>query len=186
MRALSDQEKRTIRLGVIVLAAGLCLAVGLWCYKRAEARRVAYQALLVEAGDVRSEIDRYTDKAALAKKLMDNFHLDPMTLARTSIVAQASAAIQQASRDAGVGVGAIRETPARDSSKEIASIQFEGMGQVPSIMALLYQLERAGAPLIVDSVRITSDSRRPSGVKVNVTIIVLDFDQWKAEGGPNA
>jgi hypothetical protein len=47
-------------------------------------------------------------------------------------------------------------------------------------------LERAGSPLIIDSVRISSDPRRPGNVKVSLTIVVLDFDQWKEEGQPNA
>jgi hypothetical protein len=186
MRTLSDQEKRTVRLASVVLAAGLLLAGGLWCGRRLQARRAAYRTLLVEAQDVRDEIDRYQDKAAVAQKLIDNFHLDPMTLARTSLVAQASSAIQKASSAAGVAAGSIRETPAHGAGKEIASIQFEGTGPVPAVMALLYQLERAGAPLIVDSVRITGSPRQPGAVKVNLTIVVLDFEQWKAEGPPHA
>jgi hypothetical protein len=122
----------------------------------------------------------------VAQKLIDNFHMDPMTLSRTTLVAQASAAIQKASAEAGVGLGAIRETPAHGASKEMASIQFEGAGPVPAVMALLYRLERAGCPLIIDSVRITSDSHRPGAVKLNLTIVILDFDQWKPEGQPNA
>jgi hypothetical protein len=186
MRTLTDQEKRTVRLAFTVLVAGLVLAGRLWCARRLNDRRAAYQALLVEAQDVRDEIDRYQDKAAVAQKLIDNFHLDPMTLARTSLVAQASAAIQKASTESGVAPGSIRETAARSASKEAASIQFEGSGPVPAVMALLYQLERAGSPLIIDSVRIASDPRRPGAVKVNLTIVVLDFEQWKNGGGPNA
>lgn len=186
MRTLNEQEKRTIRLGAAVLMVGLLVAGGIWVFKRAESRRASYQSLVTEAKDMRQEIDRYQDKAALARELMNNFHLDPMALARTSLVAQASSAIQKAAGDAGVGAGTIRESVAHGSSKEIASIQFEGMGQVPAVMAFLYQLERAGAPLIVDSVQISSDSRRPGAVKVNLTILVLDFDQWKTEGSPHA
>ena len=186
MRTLTDQEKRTIRFASVVLVLGLLLAGGMWFAKRLQGRRVAYQKLLLEAHDVRDEIDLYQDKAAVAKKLMDTFHMDPMTLARTSLVAQASAAIQKASGEAGVAPGSIRETPARGTSKEMASIQFEGSGPVPAVMALLYQLERAGCPLIIDSVRITSDSHRPGNLKVNLTIVILDFDQWKTEGQPHA
>jgi hypothetical protein len=186
MRTLTDQEKRTIRFASVALLLGLILAAGIWVAKRLEARRVAYQSLLREAQHVRDEIDRYQDKAALAQKLIDTFYLDPMTLSRTSLVAQASAAIQKASNEAGVAPGPMRESPAHGASKETASIQFEGSGPVPAVMALLYQLERAGSPLIIDSVRITSDSHRPGAVKVNLTIVVLDFDQWKPEGQPHA
>jgi len=186
MRTLTDQEKRTIRFASVVLVAGLLLAGGLWSARRLQARRTAYQALLLEAQNVRDEIDRYQDKAQVAQKLIDTFHLDPMTLARTSLVAQASAAIQKASTEAGVAPGPIRESASRGASKEMASIQFEGSGPVAAVMALLYQLERAGCPLIIDSVRLTPDSRRPGSLKVNLTIVILDFEQWKSEGQPSA
>lgn len=185
MRELTDHEKRTIRLGTMALAAGLGLAAVLWCGKKLQARRDDYHKLMVEAQDLRDQMDLSRDKAQAAQKLMDNFHLDPMKLSRSNLVAEASAAIQKASGDSGVGMTSLRETPAHGAGKEIASIQFEGAGPVPAIMTLLYKLERAGSPLIIDSVRITADSRRPGGSKVNLTIVVLDFDQWK-EGQPNA
>src|SRR5580658_4522296 len=109
MHTLTDQKKRTIRFASIVLVAGLLLAGGLWCARRLQGRRADYHALLLEARDVRDEIDRYEEKAGVAKKMIDDFHLDPMTLARASLVAQASAAIQKASAAAGVAPGAIRE-----------------------------------------------------------------------------
>ncbi len=186
MRTLTEQEKRTIRFASVALVVGLFLAGGLWSARHLQARRAAYKALLIEAQDVRDEIDRYQDKAQVAQKLMDTFHMDPMKLTRTSLVAQASAAIQKASTEAGVAPGPMRESPAHGTSKEMASIQFEGTGPVPAVMALLYQLERAGSPLIIDSVRISPDSRRPGAIKVNLTIVVLDFEQWKAEGQPSA
>lgn len=186
MRALNDHEKRTIRFASVILVLGLVLAACLWSVRRLQARRAAYHVLLLEARDVRDEIGRYQDKAQVAQKLIDTFHMDPLTLTRNTLVARASAAIQKASFEAGVAPGAIRETAARGASKEMATIQFEGTGPAPSVMALLYQLERAGCPLVIESMRITSDPHKPGGVKLNLTIVVLDFDQWKPEAQPNA
>jgi hypothetical protein len=186
MRELTDQEKRTIRLGSVVLVVGLVLAGALWSARRLEAHRASYRKVMQEATALRAEMDRYRDKADLAQKLIDTYRLDPMTLARTSLVAQASAAIQKASGEAGVGLGPIRESTPHGSGKEIASIQIEGTGQIPSVMAFLYKLERTGSPLIIDSLRLTPDSHRPDMLKVNLTIVVVDFDQWKTEEKPNA
>jgi hypothetical protein len=186
MRTLTEQEKRTVRQAGLVLIAGLVLAGGLWCMRKLNARRDDYLALQTEAGQVRQELDRYQDKVQVAQKLIDTFQFDPLKLERPSLVALANRAIQDASRKAGVAPGAIRETPARGSSREIASIQFEGMGPAPSVMAFLYQLERAGAPLVIDSLRIMADPRMPGSVKVNLTIMVVDFEQWKTEGSPHA
>jgi hypothetical protein len=78
-----------------------------------------------------------------------------------------------------VGVGPIRETAARPSAKEAGSIQFEGNGQIASVMSFLYELDRIGFPVIIDTLQLTADPRMPNGIKVSMTIVVLDFDAWK-------
>lgn len=84
-----------------------------------------------------------------------------------------------------VQVGPVRESPARPSSKELATVQLEGTGPVPAVMGLLSRLESVGFPLIIDSVQLTPDMR-PGQLKVNLTILILDFDQWTKEGSPHA
>ena len=79
---------------------------------------------------------------------MDAFNLDPAKLSSTTAVAQASAAIQQAAAIRGVQVGAVRESPSRSASKELASVQLEAMGQVPAITTFLNRLESVGYPVI--------------------------------------
>ena len=65
-------------------------------------------------------------------------------------------------------------------------MQLEGTGPIPAVMTLLHRLETLGYPLIVDSVQITGDATKPGMVKVNLTIIILDFDSWKNAEAPNA
>ena len=51
-------------------------------------------------------------------------------------------------------------------------------------MSLLHNLPNLGYPLVMDAVQITPDPMRPGQVKLTLTIIVLDFEQWKkAEAG---
>jgi hypothetical protein len=116
---------------------------------------------------------------------MESLRLDPAKLSRTSVVAEASSAIQKAAMSGGVQVGPVRESPARPSSKELASVQLEGTGPVSAVMGLLNRLESVGFPLIIDSVQLTPDMR-PGQLKVNLTILILDFDQWTKEGSPHA
>ena len=59
-------------------------------------------------------------------------------------------------------------------------------GPVPAITALLGRLESVGYPLIVETVQITADPMRPGQIKMSLTILVLDFDQWKKGETPNA
>ena len=47
-------------------------------------------------------------------------------------------------------------------------------------------LQTLGYPLILDSVQISSDPMRPGMIKLNLTIIILDFEQWKSEETRNA
>jgi len=186
MRPLSSSEKRTIRLGAIVLAAGLVVAGGIKAWKFFERQRADYLKMVAEARQLRSDSRTYADKANTVKELMGDFQLDPAKLARNSVVAGASAAIQKAATGGGVQPGAIRESPGRPANKELATIQFEGAGQVAAVMSLLHRLPLLGYPLVIDSVQITADAARPGQIKLAVTIIVLDFEQWKKTEAPHA
>ena len=64
-------------------------------------------------------------------------------------------------------------------------MQLEGAGPVPAVTAFLHRLDTLGFPLIVDSVQLSPEPR-PGMLKLNLTIIILDFDQWKKEEVPNA
>jgi len=68
--------------------------------------------------------------------------------------------------------GPVRESPARPSSKELASMQIEGTGPVPAVMGMLSRLESVGYPLIIDSVQLTTDMR-PGQLKLSLTILIL-------------
>ena|SRR5436190_2395951 len=186
MRTLTDREKRTVRLGATAIGAYLVLFGGMQTAKFFERKRGEYQKLVNEAQSLKREIQMYEDKAIALKKLMDNFNLDPARLSRTTAVAEASAAIQRTAAASGIQVGPVRETPARPSSKELGTIQLETTGPVPSLTSLLGRLEAVGYPLIVESVQIAAEPTRPGQVKMSLTILVLDFDQWKKGEGPNA
>ena len=91
---------------------------------------------------------------------------------------ETQAALQKAAMAAGVAPGTIRELSARGTGKEIASIQFDGAGNVQGLMSLLYHLPTLGYPLLLDEMQITSDGRMPGAVKFHLTIAVIDFEQW--------
>ncbi len=162
MRTLTASEKRTIRLAAIVLAVGLALSGGIKVWKFFGKRRADYSQKVAEARLLKSEARGYADKAAAVKKLMDDFHLDPAKLAKNSVVAGASAAIQKAATSGGLQPGPIRESPGRPANKELATIQFEGTGQVASVMSLLHRLPLLGYPLVIDAMQITRMRRGPA------------------------
>jgi hypothetical protein len=178
-RQLTPKEKRTIRIAAVCLIIYLALLYGSGVCSFFTERREAYDKLVQQARDLRDVIKPYEEKIATATNLMDRFRMDPAKLKRASVMAEASSAIQQAAASEGVGVGPIRETAGRPSAKEAGSIQFEGNGQIASVMDFLHHMDHIGYPVIIDTLQITSDPRMPNGIKVNMTIVVLDFDAWK-------
>ena len=186
MRTLTDHEKRTVRFAAIGIAIYLALFGGWRVWKYLENKRSEYQQFVQRARTLRREIQSHTEEASVAKKLMEEYHMDPAKLTRASVVAEASAAIQKAATTGGMQVGPIRESPGRPASKELASMQFEGTGPVPALMGLLYRLERLVYPLVIDSVQITPETMKPGQARLNLTIVILDFDQWKTGEAPHA
>ncbi len=150
------------------------------------AKRTEYVAMVEQAKSRKQQLQVYEDKVAKIKELMEKFHLDPAKLSKASVVAEASDAIQKAGASGGVQFGPIRESHGRSSAKELATIQLEGNGALPAVIALLHRLEGIGYPLIVDSVQITPNAMRPGMVKVNLTILIMDFEAWKSKEAPNA
>jgi hypothetical protein len=179
MRTLSPSEKRTVRYATIGITIYLALFCGIKVLKFFTHQRADYLRMVAEARQLKTDTDLDTDKAALVKKLMDDFHLDPATLSTNSTVADASAAIQKAAMSGGVQFSAIHESPGRSSAKELATIELEGSGQVAAVVSLLHQLPLLGYPLVIDSVQIIADPMQPGQIKLNLTVIVLDFEQWK-------
>lgn len=186
MRSLTPREQRTVRIGGIAIAVYLLLLGGLHVGKAMARERRAYQQLLTEAQTLKAQMQLYQDRTVLIRKMMEGFQMDPAKLYRTTVVAQASAAVQRAALGGGVILGAVRETPGRGSNKELATIQLEAMGPVPNLLRFLHQMESIGYPLIIESLQISSDPMRPGPLKLSLVISVLDFDQWKKAGVTNA
>jgi len=187
MRPLNDRERRTLRLGAIGLAVYLVVFFGLKIWNAAEKRRTDYRTLLTEAAAWENKLALYDDKVAVSRKLMEQFKFDPAKVARTTLVAQASAALQQAAMRGGIMLGPVRETASRSGGRELTGIQLEATGQVPMLLSFLQSLGTLGFPLVLDSVQLTPGPMGPMPMKANLTLLVLDFDAWKtSEGKPDA
>lgn len=186
MRTLTHREKKTVRYAAVGLAIYLALFGGFQVWKMFEQRRSDYLQLVAEAQNLKLDVRRREARLAHVKLLMEAFHLNPARLTRATIVAEASSAIQKAAQSSGLQLGPVRESPPRTSSKELASIQLEGSGPVPATLGLFQRLNTCGYPLIIDSVQLSSDPMRPGQVKFNLTVIILDFEQWKSAETPHA
>jgi hypothetical protein len=181
MPALTDRDKRTLRLAAAGVTIYLFLFFGWRGWQALESKRDDYRQLVMSAERLKQELQPYEVKTLRLEKLKGTYHLDPDKLSKATLVAEASAAIQRAATSGGVQLGPVRESPARPSAKELASMQIEVMGPVPAMMSLLHKLQTLGFPLIVESVQISADPNKPGAAKLNLTIVILDYEQWKKE-----
>lgn len=186
MRPLAQSEKRTVRFALIGISIYLVLFGGFQAWKYLEGKRSEYRKLVQEANALKQRVQPYKEKAEVVQTLMETFHMDPARLSKSSIVGEASAAIQKAATSGGMQFGPIRESSARSSNKELASMQLEGSGPVPAIMGFLHSVTTLGYPIVLDSVQFTADPTKPGAIKVSLTIVILDFEQWKNEEAPRA
>lgn len=178
LRSLSDRDRRTVRFASIGIAIYLVLFGGFEVWKYFDQRRADYRALALEARDLRQKTLPYQEKVLVVKKLMEDFHMDPARLKRANVVSDASAAIQRSAKSGGVALGPIRESQSRGSGGTLATVQLEASGQVTAVLSFLAGLNIIGYPLVVDSVQFTADNR-PGQIKMNLTVLILDFDQQK-------
>ncbi len=186
-RPLTDRERRLLRFGGMGTAIYLVLFFGLQVWTFAERRRADYRRLLGEASVWNDKLAVYDEKVRMTQDLMERFRMDPGKLSRTSLVAQASAAIQQAAMQGGVQLGPVRETPSRAAGKELTGIQMEGMGPAASVLGFLETLGTLGFPLVTETVQLSPAPMGPAQVKVSLTLMLLDFEQWNAaERRPDA
>jgi hypothetical protein len=186
LRTLTPHEQRTIRMAGVLLAVYLTLFYGVRVWKYFEASRVEYTKLVREAEKLKQELRAYENKAALIEELKEKYHLVPGKLVKATLVSDASAAIQKAATSGGIQLGPLRESPAHASAKELASMQLEAMGPIPAVTGFMHRLETLGYPLIIDSIQISPEQSRPGMIKLNLTLVILDFEQWKTEEGRHA
>src|SRR5205085_2505793 len=133
---MTARDQRAIRLAAAAISIYLLLFFGWRGWKQLEGKRSEYEQLLSNAQRLKRELQPYENRVLLTQKLKKMFRIDPQKLSRTTLVAEASAAIQRVAGSGGMQVGPVRETPARASAKEMASMQLEGIGPVPAIMTL--------------------------------------------------
>lgn len=187
MRPLTDRERRTLRLGGLGLLVYLLIFFGLQAWKQGERRRSQYDTLRREAATWNNRLEVHQTRLTATRDLMELLRLDPAQLSRTTLVAQASANLQQAARQGGVQLTSIRETPARTAGPDLSSIQLEAMGPAVGVLRFLQSLDRLGVPLITDSLQLAPLQPGAGQLKLNLTLVIPDFQNWKpTDGRPDA
>jgi hypothetical protein len=179
MLTLTDRDRRTIRIAVVGLILYLGLFYGVRGWNRLETGRTHYQQLLVQANDARIELDRHVNHRLRLQKLRDSSRIDLANLPTVTLVAEASAAIQDTARSSGIGISSMRESPGSRTGAELATIHIEAAGPLPGVVTLLDRLGTTGFPLLIDSIQIDPEPRGPGMQKLTLRIVILDYHQWQ-------
>ena len=182
---LTEKDKRTIRFASIGLAIYLVLFFGLRGWKRLEQERREFQDLVRKVEREQLEARRQENDLLQFEKLSAAYHLDPRTLPKETLVAEASAAIQKAAQQGGFQITAMRETAGRSVGRELSTLQLDGAGQVQGALNMLHTLQTLGYPVVIDSVQFTQEEKKPGALKVNMVLVILNFEHWQKEN-PNA
>jgi hypothetical protein len=183
---ISDKDKRTLRLGGTVLAIYLVLFFGLKGWKSLEKRRTEFQQLVRKVEREQLETRRQENDVLLFEKLVDSYKLDPRKLPKETLVAEASAAIQNAARQGGFQFTSVREAAGQSGGRQLSTIQLDGMGPVPAALNLIHTLRTLGYPVVIDSLQLAQEASKPGMLKMNLVLVILNFEQWQKGSGPNA
>jgi hypothetical protein len=186
MRTLTDHEKRTIRIATLGLLVYLAVLYGPRTWNHLTSGSTQQQQLAREIEAFERELRPYENRLLRLEKLKGEIKLERVTLPGLQLVAEASAAIQNSARESRVGLGPVRESAGRPAAKELASMRLEASGPLPFLLGWIGRLETLGFPLIIDSIQIEADPRKPNMLKVNLTVVLVDFAQWNEEGPPHA
>ena len=173
---MTAREKKIVQWGAVGVALYLLLFFG---FRSSKGTRADYERFVNDEQSLEQEFQRLETKRLQLEKLNETFKIDPAKFSNTTVVSDVSSAIQNAAAGGGVMIGPIRESSARASAREITSIQIEAAAPVPAIMKFLHQVNTLGFPLLIDSLQINPDNTRPGNIKLNLTVVVLDYEQWR-------
>lgn len=186
MASLTPRDKRILRIAGIAIALYLILFYGVRGLLALEASRARYAQLVQKVRGLGLEAQQYENKVLKLEKLKKASRIELAGLQRDSLAGDASGAIQRAAQSSGIKLGPVRESPGSSTGKELAAMQLEATGPIPGALSLLHRLDTLGFPLVVDSLQIDPDSRKPGEVKLILRVVLLDIDHWRKKEKPNA
>ncbi len=181
MQTLNDKEKRTIRYGAIALSIYLLAFYGKGCLGGLETQRDHYATLTQEVREWDAYQETLETKRLLLEKMRGRFALDLASVSSSTLVADTSAAIQSTLQASGFQIGPVRESPGRATSHEAAFLRFETTGPAKAALLLIHRLERVGFPILIDSLQMKQDPKKPGMMELTFQVVVLDYSRWKQE-----
>lgn len=204
---MTARDQRILKIGGLFAVAYLLAFYGFQFWRKGQKSQSDYQQLARKAQQMQQDFWEQQKKVLLYDKLSEAYHLDPRRISKDTLVADASAAIQNAAQQSGMRLGPFRETPGRQNARELSTIVIEGNGPITAALTLLHKIQTLGYPLIIDSIQLTQGGGQSGGgrggppgmppgmmpgmpmgmggggppgqLKINLTVIILNYEQWK-------
>ena len=184
--SMSEKDKRTLRYGAIAIIVYLSLFYGKSLLGLFEGNRQDYFKKLDEAEQLGALFRSYETKGMKIEKLRGQLGINVHDLSNTNLVGNVGRKIQELVKASGYKMGQIREVAGRGGQGVAATLQIEGTGPLKSLMPLMHRFRHTGYPLIIDSMNIRAEKRKPGQLQWSVDVIILDYSQWKQRGGNRA
>ncbi|MFQ5653459.1 MAG: hypothetical protein ACE5GW_01855 [Planctomycetota bacterium] len=180
MRALTDREKRTIRITAMLLAAYLVLFYGIRLWRFLEGTRVEHARLELAAESLSLDLLRELKEERRLRELKEAWRIDLDHLREETVVSAAREAIESSANKHGVGISTSKESQGRAASGDLRVFQLEGSGKTQAVMEFLHSLRSLGYPLVVNRLAIGTKGMKPGEMRLSLNVNVLNFKAWKA------
>ena len=181
MRALTEREKKTVRLAAIGLVGYLVIFYGFKGWNALRDREAHVEQLRLDASLLETRILKEQRKDKRLKELRKSLAIDLEKLDDGTLVTDTRVAIGAAAKSRGVGIGPTKEAPARSDGSTLTTLQFGGGGGISNVADFIYSLPRLGFPLAIERVQITAETKKPGNVRFTMTVSVLSVQAWKEQ-----
>ncbi|MFN0057973.1 MAG: hypothetical protein ACKVX7_05885 [Planctomycetota bacterium] len=183
MPQLSARERRTVRLGAIVLGAALALFLGDWVIGRLESVRAEYLAKQDTAGgDLVTRVDAQSQQLKRLGVLRAQRALDLVRLAQSDgLVSEVRDAIRRTAGAQNVALSSSKESERSASGRELSGILLEAEGKIAEICAFVHGVEQLPYPLVMDRFVLNSAGKEPGQVKLTMSISIWNYAAWKKQ-----
>jgi len=179
VRDLTRRERRTVRIGAIVLVAYLGIFYGMKGWHWLEDRRDAHDELRIQAAEISAGILRERARARRMRELEIALGFDPRATGGEKIVQAARADLEKLAVAQKVQVGTLRELEGHSRQGESRRFQVSGTGLMIAVAGFVDGLRALGHPIVVDRLAIDTSGLAGGVVRFTLDLVLADFDEWK-------
>lgn len=178
-QGLSTRDRRTLKYGALFLIIYLPVFSGVKVFKGMEESRREHQLALADLETLKSRFRTYETKLLEIEKLRKQTGIQVDQLDRATVVGLASTALQEKAKSSQLTLGPIRENKGGSQGGVVSTMQLEAFGPIAGLLSFVDGIRSSGFPVIVDDVRMDPFPGKPGVIKLNLSLLILDYTTWK-------